>query len=108
MIRTKFMAVAMLLVIVGCSDNSEMPQPSSVLAAYPNPMRSMLFVAVNNSTGASAQLVVFDPKGDIVSDNSIGDGFNQFQFDVSNLPDGRFHVICKVGGQIHTTEVLKK
>jgi hypothetical protein len=61
MITTKFMAVAMRLVIVGCSDNSEMPQPSAVLAAYPNPMQNMLFVTVNNSTGASAQLVVFDP-----------------------------------------------
>jgi hypothetical protein len=60
------------------------------------------------NTGAPAQLIIFDPKGGIVADNTFGDGLNQIQFDVSSLPDGRFHIICKAGGQVHTTEVLKK
>jgi hypothetical protein len=105
---TRSIALALLLVIVGCKENSEIPQPSSLVAAYPNPMKNMLFVTVNNNTGASAQLIVFDTKGDIVADNTFGDGLNQIQFDVSKLPDGRFHIICKAGDQVHTTEVLKK
>lgn len=108
MSRTRSVALAMLLIIVGCKDNSETPQPSSLVAAYPNPMKNMMFVTVNNNSGASAQLIVFDPKGDIVVDDTFSDGFTRIQLDVSNLPDGRFHIICKADGQVHTTEVLKK
>jgi hypothetical protein len=105
---TRSVALSMLLIIVGCKDNSEIPLPSSLVAAYPNPIEDVLFVTVNNNTGASAQLIVFDPNGDIVADSTFGDGLNRIQFDVSKLPDGRFQIICKAGGQVHTTDVLKK
>lgn len=101
-------AFTFLLAVIGCNDPGEISQPSALLVAYPNPMSRGLFVTANNTSTSEAQLIVFDPNGEIVGENSVGSGVNQFQFDVLNRPIGRFHVIFKVGGQVHSVEVLKK
>lgn len=104
----KSMTWAFLFAAVGCNDPGEISPPNTLLVAYPNPMSNQLFVTANNTSNSEMQLIVFDPSGQIVSDNSAGPGVSQFQFIVSNRPKGRFHVICKIGGQVHSVEVLKK
>jgi hypothetical protein len=104
----KFLSLLVLLSFAGCSDKAEAIGPSALLTAYPNPMSRSLNVVLNNTTGTPGQLVVFDPKGQIVADQAAGDGVHQFAFDVSSRPEGRYHVVFKAGAVNHTTEILKR
>jgi hypothetical protein len=108
MSRLKLLVLATLLGAISCNDPGESIEPSTLLAAYPNPVSDRLFVTANNTTTSEAQLIVFDPNGKIVGETFFGPGTNHFQFDVSNRRNGRFHIICKVGGKVDSVELLKK
>jgi hypothetical protein len=103
-----FPAILGLAIFFGCSDPVEIEVPkTNILAAYPNPMRDRGFIHVNNATGESATLVVFDPAGEAMLDMTLPPGSHQLGIDVANKPAGKFQIICKVGATTYTKDLLK-
>ncbi|WP_276372659.1 T9SS type A sorting domain-containing protein [Chryseolinea sp. H1M3-3] len=101
-------AVLGLAIIFSCSDPVEIEiSKTNILAAYPNPMRDRGLINVNNSTGESATLVVFDPAGEVILDMTLPPGSHQLGIDVTNKPGGKFQIICKVGATTYTKDLLK-
>ncbi len=97
-----------LAVAFSCSDPVEIEiSKTNILAAYPNPMRDRGFIDVNNSSGESAMLVVFDPTGEPIVDLVLPPGSHRLDIDVTNRPKGKFQIVCKAGSTVYSKDLLK-
>lgn len=94
--------------LISCNDKPEVePIRSHVLRVFPNPAFHATQISVDNNQNKPYVLQVFDTKGDLMLEQSIPDGFNSVQLNLSDHPTGKYQVILRADQIVATCAFLK-
>ena len=82
----------------------------SIVSVYPNPVKSVFTILVNNTKEETASLQITDYAGKVVSKQSVQliNGSKTIQLNAANLPHGNYNVSITVNNAMITTKFIKQ
>ena len=82
----------------------------SIVSVYPNPVKSVFTILVNNTKEETASLQITDYAGKVVSKQSVQliNGSKTIQLNAANLPQGNYTISIVVNNAMITTKFIKQ
>jgi hypothetical protein len=82
----------------------------SIVSVYPNPVKSVFTILVNNTKEETASLQITDYAGKVVSKQSVQliNGSKTIQLNAANLPQANYTVSIIVNNAMITTKFIKQ
>jgi hypothetical protein len=107
MTKSIYFVFIILFIVLGCNDKPELEYTTNnVLAVYPSPARSNAWVAVN-VLKSGYKLKVINAKGKTILDDSVDAPEDQFNINLRDQPEGKYHVILYGNDQIIIRQFIK-
>ncbi|HYC86025.1 MAG TPA: T9SS type A sorting domain-containing protein [Chryseosolibacter sp.] len=97
-----------LMCAMACSEHPDIEQRDATLIAFPSPMLDRAYIRVNHPSAEPAELSVFDPTGKVLISERVTSGEYQYEIDVRDKPEGRYHVILRSATKTVTRILIKR
>jgi hypothetical protein len=111
MLQRHFMRIFILpfviFLITACNDKPEPVHQRYDPAVFPSPFIDGLNVQFSNPENSQYELMVFDPKGEIVFEKRESFSDAAYWIELSDAPEGTYHVVLKKDNTTFVRKVAK-